>query len=104
MAESLIYKLRYFGIPIDGPAEVYYENQSVPASTLNKSHNAIDYHSVRGAQGAGTIMVGWIESNFNLADLLTKTTMGNNLKYKLMNNIFNNDATPLKVSKVSMET
>ena len=44
---SLRYKLRMFGIPIDGPADVFCENWSVmnnatlPQSVLNISHNAI---------------------------------------------------------------
>ncbi|GFH56846.1 hypothetical protein CTEN210_13322 [Chaetoceros tenuissimus] len=103
MVEALRYKLRCFGIPIDGPAEVYCDNQSVvtnssvPSSVLNKRHNAICYHRVREAQAAGTIMVGWIKGEYNLADLFTKTTMTGELKHRLVHNIFNNDAAPLKV-------
>ena len=50
MIEALRYKLRCMGVPIDGPAEVLCDNQSVvtntsvPASVLNKRHNAICYH------------------------------------------------------------
>ncbi|GFH49008.1 pol protein [Chaetoceros tenuissimus] len=46
MVEALRYKLRCFGVPIDGPTEVLCDNRSgvtnssVPASTLNKHHNA----------------------------------------------------------------
>ena len=103
MVEALRYKLRCFGIPIDGPAEVYCDNQSVvtnssvPSSVLNKRHNAICYHRVREAQAAGTIKVGWIMGEYNLADLFTKTTMTGDLKHRLVNNIFNNDAAPLEV-------
>lgn len=103
MVEALRYKLRCFGIPIDGPAEVYCDNQSVvtnssvPSSVLNKRHNAICYHRVREAQAAGTIMVGWISGEYNLADLFTKTTMTGELKHRLVNNIFNNDAAPIEV-------
>ena len=101
MLESLRYKLRSFGIPIDGPADVFCDNQSVvtnstvPASVLNKRHNAICYHRVREAQAAGTIRVGWIKGEFNLADLFTKTTMPGNLRHGLVMNIFNNDVAPL---------
>jgi hypothetical protein len=42
MIEALRYKLRMFGIPIDGPANVFGDNKSVitnatiPTSTLKK--------------------------------------------------------------------
>ncbi|GFH55427.1 hypothetical protein CTEN210_11903 [Chaetoceros tenuissimus] len=103
MVEALRYKLRCFGIPIDGPAEVYCDNQSVvtnssvPSSVLNKRHNAICYHRVREAQAAGTIKVGWIMGEYNLADLFTKTTMTGDLKHRLVHNIFNNDVAPLEM-------
>jgi len=79
--EALRYKLRTFGIPINGPSEILCDNRSVvinssvPTSVLNKRHNAICYHRVREAQAAGIIRVGWIEGKNNLADLFTKTTM-----------------------------
>ncbi|GFH49000.1 hypothetical protein CTEN210_05476 [Chaetoceros tenuissimus] len=47
MVEALRYKLRCFGVPIDGPTEVLCDNRSVVtnssvlASTPNKRHNAI---------------------------------------------------------------
>ena len=43
----LSYKLRIFGIHIDGPADVFFDNQSVTKnvtltqSVLNKRHNII---------------------------------------------------------------
>ena len=52
MAIALRYKLRMFGIPIDGPADVFCDNQgvvkntSLPESVLSKKHNAINYHAV----------------------------------------------------------
>ena len=52
MVEALMYKLMSFGVNMEGPAEVYCENKSVvtnssvPASVLNKRHNAIFYHRV----------------------------------------------------------
>ena len=47
MIGALRHKLRCFGIPVEGPAEVFFDNMSVikklsiPASSLNKRHNAI---------------------------------------------------------------
>lgn len=103
LVEALRYKLRTFGIPVDGPCDMFCDNQSVvtnssvPASTLNKRHNAICYHRVREAQAAGTIRVGWIKGIFNLADLFTKTTMPGNERNDMVENIFQNDACPVKM-------
>ena len=78
LLEGLRYKLRMFGIPIDGPADVYCDNNSVvlsasvPTTMLNKKHNAICYHRVREAAAAGTIRVGKEGTDTNLADLFTK--------------------------------
>ena len=53
MAESLRYKLRMFGIPIDGSTNIYcdneavYQNTVIPESTLKKKHHSIAYHRCR---------------------------------------------------------
>ena len=50
-----------FGIPIDGPMNVYCDNKAVtknaiyPESTLKKIHNSIAYYRVHEAVAAGTI-------------------------------------------------
>jgi hypothetical protein len=50
MLQALRYKLRWFGISIDGPVNVFGDNNSVldstqkPEATLTKKHNAIAYH------------------------------------------------------------
>lgn len=99
MVEALRYKLRCFGIPIDGPATVLCDNKSVvmnssvPASVLNKRHNAICYHRVREAQAAQIIRVAWIPGDLNLSDLLTKTTIPTNKKNGLVEQVFTNKAT-----------
>lgn len=55
MLEAIRYKLRMFGIPIEGPCNVFCDNQSVvtnstvPSSTLKKKHNSIAHHRVREA-------------------------------------------------------
>ena len=78
MIVGLRYKLRMFGVPIDGPANVYCDNQgvvkntSLPESTLSKKHNAINYHAVREACAAGIIRVAKEPTETNLADLFTK--------------------------------
>ena len=78
MIEALRYKLRMFGIPIDGPANVYCDNEAVykntvtPESTLKKKHHLIAYHRCREAVAAGTIRVAKQGTEKNLADLFTK--------------------------------
>jgi hypothetical protein len=78
MIEGLRYKLRMMGIPIEGPTNVFCDNESVvknaskPESTLKKKHNAIAYHRVREAQAADIIRVAHEPGATNLADLLTK--------------------------------
>jgi hypothetical protein len=82
LIESLRYKLCMFGVPIEGPTNVYCDNDSVcsnstkPESTLKKKHNAIAYHRVREAVAAGTIWVAWEPTNTNIADMLTKCLVG----------------------------
>ena len=76
--ESLRYKLRMFGVPIDGPANVYCDNEAVykntvlPESTLKKKHHSIAYHRCRQAVAAGVMRVAKQGTEKNLADLFTK--------------------------------
>ena len=78
LIEALRYKLRMFGVPIEGPTNVYCDNEAVtknaiyPESTLKKKHNAIAYHRTREAVAAGTIRVTKEDGKTNLADVLTK--------------------------------
>jgi hypothetical protein len=77
--QGLRSKLRWFGVPLDGPADVYGDNQSVinsaqrPEVTLSKKHNAIAYHKCREAVASEMIRVAYESTDTNLADLLTKT-------------------------------
>ena len=79
MIKSLHYKLRMLGIPIDGPANVYcdneavYKNTSIPESVLKKKHHSISYHRCREAVAAGTMRIAKQGTEKNLADLFTKT-------------------------------
>ena len=78
LLQALRHKLRWFGVPIDGPVNVFGDNDSVinsaqkPEVTLSKKHNGIAYHKVREAVAAGTIRVAYVHTTLNLADLLTK--------------------------------
>ena len=78
MISGLRTKLRMMGIPLDGPANILCDNQgvvkntSIPESTLNKKHNAINYHAIREAAAMEMLRVGKEDTETNLADLLTK--------------------------------
>ena len=78
MIESLRYKLRMLGVPIDGAANVYcdneavYKNTSIPESTLKKKHHSIAYHRCREAVASKTIRIAKQGTQKNLADIFTK--------------------------------
>jgi hypothetical protein len=82
LVEALRYKLRMMGVPLDGPANLFGDNNSVitnatvPESTLKKKHNAICYHRVREAVAAKTVRIAYIPTGQNLADMLTKSLNG----------------------------
>ena len=77
------YKLRMFGIPLDGLVNVFYDNEAVYQNSsfvelqLKQKHNSICYHLVR----AGNMVVFKVDGNENLADLLTKSVPGHRRKY-----------------------
>jgi hypothetical protein len=79
MIEALRYKLRMFGVPVDGPTNIFCDNGAVvvnttrPESTLSKKHHSIAYHRVREAVAAETVRVSKEHTSTNLADLFTKT-------------------------------
>lgn len=79
---GLRYKLRMFGIRIEGPANVFCDNRGVvknsniPESMLLKKHNAVNYHAVREAVAAGILRVGKEDGETNLVDLMTKVLPG----------------------------
>ena len=95
-----------FRVPIDGPADVFCDNQSVinnvsiPYYVLNMKHNFIFYHRVWEAHTYGTIRVGWISGEYNKAHIGTKTTIVKKKQYELLNSIFNEKvSTNIKKSK-----
>ena len=67
-----------FGVPIDGPAQVFCDNEAVvkntsnPESSLNKKHLACAYHKVRESVAAKIMIIFFERGETNLADLLTK--------------------------------
>ena len=79
---GLRYKLRMMGITVDEPAFVFGDNQSVlanttaPGSTLKKKSNAIAYHFVREGCARDEWRTAYINTDENVADLLTKPLAG----------------------------
>ena len=74
------------GIPIDGPTNLFCDNEAVvrnstmPESTLKKKHAAICYHCVREACALGMIQIAKEDGATNLADVLTKSLSGPQLR------------------------
>ena len=79
--EALRYKLHMFEIPIEGPTNVFCDNEAVfknttiPESTLKKKHNSICYHRCHEAVAAKVMRVAKEGMLTNLADLFTKPLM-----------------------------
>ena len=90
---ALRYKLRMFGVPIDGPARIFcdneavYKNSSDPASTLKRRHQSVAYHLCREAVAAGIILVHHEDGDSNLADILTKSTLSRERRKHLRGHI-----------------
>jgi len=78
LVEGLRYKLRMFGVPINGPARIFCDNKPVvintsfPNSPLKKKHCAVAYGKVKSAIAVGVAFVYFERSESNIADLLTK--------------------------------
>ena len=70
--------LRYLGAPINAKSFLFGDNRSVvtsatqPQSTLTKRHNIPAFHRVREAIAAKLMAFYWIQSAYNLSDMLSK--------------------------------
>ena len=70
--------LRYLGAPIGAKLFLFGDNRSVvtsatlPNSTLTKRHNILAFHRVREAIAAKLMAFYWIQSAYNLGDMLSK--------------------------------
>ena len=66
--------LRTLGVPLDGPALLLGDNQSVtvscsvPTSLLKKKHLGCSYHAVREAIASGAVDFCYVPTGENLAD------------------------------------
>jgi hypothetical protein len=81
-ARGLRYKLQMMGMMVDKPTFVFGDNQLVlanttaPASTLKKKSNAIAYRFVREGCAHNEWHTAYVNTNNNVADLLTKPLAG----------------------------
>ena len=70
--------LRYLGAPIGAKSFLFGDNRSVvtsatlPHCTLTKRHNILAFHRVREAIAAKLMAFYWIQSAYNLSDMLSK--------------------------------
>ena len=75
---DLRYTLRYLGVPIKSKSYIFGDNRSVgtsatlPHSTLSKRHNILVFHRVREAIATKIIDFHYIQSEYNLSDMLSK--------------------------------
>lgn len=75
---GLRYKLRMFGVPLDGPCNVFCDNEAVyksamrAESVLKKKNLSISYHKTREAISANVLLVYFERSGTNHSDLFTK--------------------------------
>ena len=75
--KELRYKLRMFSMPVK-PALNYGDNQSVLANTTmpepmsKKKSNAMAYHFIREGCAQNALKTAYVNTNDNVADLMTK--------------------------------
>ena len=76
---GLRYKLRMMGIPVNEPTFIRGDNKSVlsnttvPSSVLSKKSNSIAYHAVREGVARGEWVTGYIKTDVNPSNILTKS-------------------------------
>ena len=93
LLQTLRYKLRMFGIPIQGECNVFCDNGSVvkcaqmPEGRLTKKHNAICFHRVRECVARRIIRVSKEDGTTNLADLFTKA-LSNEKRREILQSIY----------------
>jgi hypothetical protein len=78
LVKSLQCKLCMFGVPIDGPTDVFCDDESVfknvskPESVLSKKQHSMSCHSVCEAVASNVVRVAKEGTTTNLSDLFTK--------------------------------
>ena len=77
-AQAAKFLLQSIRVNIDGPVNIYSDNESVlksaqtPGNELKRRHVAIAYHAVREAYATGLVNLFHISGTDNPADVLTK--------------------------------
>ena len=78
IVEGLIYKLRMLGVPLEGPARFFCDNEAVvksgsyPKIMLLKKTASIAFHQIREAVASSKILLYYEKSSSDIADLFTK--------------------------------
>ena len=77
LTEGLLYKLRMFGFTLEGPTNIFcnneavYKNSLIPELVLRKKHHSISYHRFRDEVAAGTVRISKEGTQTNISDLFT---------------------------------
>ena len=91
MVENPRYKLRMFGVPIDGSSHVFYDNGDVyknnitPESVLKNNNNSTAYHMCREAVTDKTSRIAKQGTDNNLYYLFTKIMIASSRRFLLEN-------------------
>ena len=78
---ALQYKLRMFGVPIDGSTKIFcdneavYKNESTPKYQLRKKNHSILYHMSREAVSSGACSMAKEDTETNISHLFTKVLL-----------------------------
>ena len=70
--------IQMFGVPIDGPRDMFceneaiYKNSSTSELVLRKNHHIIDYHMCREEAAEGIFRIAKEDTETNLADIFRK--------------------------------
>ena len=82
LVTALRYKFRMFGVPIDGPTDMFcnneavYTNSSTPELVLRKKHHSVTYHKCHEAVTSGISRISKEDTETNLSDIFTKVLPG----------------------------
>ena len=88
--QGLRTKLRMMGIPVEAPAYIFGDNQSVlcnttmPHSSLKKKSSSIAFHYVREGVSKDKWRTAYINTHDNPADMCTKSLPGGEKRTKLI--------------------